>query len=255
MKLREKYPDLSEEYYVCSDTVGPIAVAHKNGGGVIISGTGSNTLLVNPDGSEVRCGGWGSLLGDEGSAYWISHQAIKICFDDLDNFKTPPMGYSTDYIWSAAKSYFNAESVFEFLPIFYENYCKARIASFCRVISQGANEGDPLCKWLFHQAGRDLARFIQSVAEGASEELLKAEGGLPIVCVGSVWKSWNLLKDGFVEQLAKIDRFKVEELSLLKLTVSVSIGATYLAAKAINFNLPRDYTQNYEVFFHYKRPN
>lgn len=65
--LLETYPNLSERYAIGSDTEGSVAATSRNGGVTCIAGTGSNTLLINPDGTRVQCGGWGYLLGDEGS--------------------------------------------------------------------------------------------------------------------------------------------------------------------------------------------
>lgn len=66
-ELRAQFPNLSDNYTVTSDTVGSIFTASPNGGMVVISGTGSNALLRNPDGTSYNCGGWGHFMGDEGS--------------------------------------------------------------------------------------------------------------------------------------------------------------------------------------------
>jgi N-acetylglucosamine kinase-like BadF-type ATPase len=43
---------------------------------VVIAGGGSIACGYTADGKEERAGGWGSLLGDEGSAFWIGRQAV-----------------------------------------------------------------------------------------------------------------------------------------------------------------------------------
>lgn len=73
-----------------------------------------------------------------------------------------------------------------------------------------------------------------------------------MICVGSVWKSWEFLKDGFI---SKLDGSKEgpQELSLLKLLTGAETGAAYLAAKTIQYSLPKNYGDNYKVFHVYKR--
>jgi len=78
-----------------------------------------------------------------------------------------------------------------------------------------------------------------------------AHGGLKVICVGSVWKSWKFMKDGFVNEIH--NSYVVDELSLLHLTTSSALGACYLAAEKINCSFVKPYDSNVEIFFHYKR--
>uniref|UniRef100_A0A8D8LNI4 N-acetyl-D-glucosamine kinase n=1 Tax=Cacopsylla melanoneura TaxID=428564 RepID=A0A8D8LNI4_9HEMI len=278
--LIKSHPNLAEDYIVCSDTIAPIAVAHGKGGAVIISGTGSNALLVNPSGKQARCGGWGHILGDEGSAYWIAYRAVKTCLDCDDDFEPLPPGATINATWNLVKSHFNIgnrsvgletpsdergvhapqdddcnarrNEMFELLTPFYANFSKPKVAQLCQKLSVEARNGDVLCKHLFESAGVQLGKMVQSLYKNAEKPLLERPGGLPIVCSGSVWKSWDLVKPGFVKQLARTDRgVLVKEISLIKLKTGHATGAAYLAAKHINYPFPVKNNDTCYVFYNY----
>jgi len=53
------------------------AGAPERFGIVVLAGTGSIAYGASRDGRTARSGGFGSLLADEGSGYWLGHQALR----------------------------------------------------------------------------------------------------------------------------------------------------------------------------------
>ncbi|XP_050547101.1 N-acetyl-D-glucosamine kinase-like [Daktulosphaira vitifoliae] len=252
-QLKEFFPELTDEVIVVSDTLAPIALACQSGGAVIISGTGSNSLLVNPDFTTKRCGGYGHLLGDEGSAYWIAHKSIKTCVDHIEELNCAPNNYSIDNVWKAIKNHLKINTEVDLFSIFYgEDMEKSRIASLCKKIADLALKRDELSCWIFKEAGKELAKLVQTLYPSAHKVLHKENGGLHVVCVGSVWKSWDLLKNGFIEQLQNnSSKGFVQEFTLVVLDKTVALGGVYLIAKKLNYEFPFDYEHNYKILFHY----
>ncbi|XP_052863633.1 N-acetyl-D-glucosamine kinase isoform X2 [Anopheles cruzii] len=247
--LRAHYPSVAEQYVVCSDTIGSIQAVSRLGGMVIIAGTGSNTLLRNPDGSTHGCGGWGHMIGDEGGAWWISRNAVKTVFDDRDNLR--PSKMPVDRVWKLIQQHFGVQTMHDLLEHCYGGFCKTAYAGLCAKLARCAlEEADPLCRALFNEAGRTLARSVCALQPKISPELLGDTDELAIVCVGSVWLSWELLREGFVHQLNA--RCFPYNLRLLRLKTTMALGAAYLAADTYNLLLPRDYTDNYDVFYTYR---
>ncbi|KAG5865861.1 hypothetical protein JTB14_031413 [Gonioctena quinquepunctata] len=247
--LQKTYPNLAEKYVVGSDTEGSVAATSNKGGVTCIAGTGSNTLLINPDGKKVQCGGWGYILGDEGSAWKIAHRAIKYSFDELDNFERAP--FSFERVWSLVKSHFNIKTQADILESFHQNFDKANIASLAKKLADLANEGDKLSQEIFREAGSHLARSISAVVDKAAPELTERDGGIHILCVGSVWISWELLRPGFIDWIE--NNTSIQQMSLMKLKTEMGVGAAYMASDKLGLPLERDYSKNYKVFFKYKR--
>ena len=69
-------PDVAVE--VTHDAKAALYAGNPAGCGVVlISGTGSIAYGRNDQGTEARCGGWGYLVGDEGSAVWIGQEGLR----------------------------------------------------------------------------------------------------------------------------------------------------------------------------------
>ncbi|KAJ6637854.1 N-acetyl-D-glucosamine kinase [Pseudolycoriella hygida] len=247
-ELLYNHPDVSESYVVCSDTLGSVFTASPKGGLVLIAGTGSNAMLSNPDGKTYNCGGWGNMLADEGSAWWISHKGVKTVFDHMDGLNISP--YPIDTVWELIKLHFSVDSRADLLDHCYAKFQKSVFAGLCVRLANAADEGDELSKYLFREAGRQLAKATLALTPKVCPTLVKS-GDLNIVCVGSVWKSWHLLKEGFLSEIAN-GSFNFG-LVLLRLTQQMALGAVYIGVDAKKHNMPREYSKNYEVFHYYQK--
>lgn len=167
--------------YLCSDgeilLVGGLAGLE---GYALISGTGSLALSRSSDGSLKRAGGYGYLLGDEGSAYWIAHQALMRSLRSLEN-----RDLNTRMLPSLLEgcSLSKAEDLIAYV---HHQATKADIAKLAPLVTVFAKEGDPLANDILQCTAKELVALVVSVQNPAitANELVLAGGVLekdPIV--------------------------------------------------------------------------
>lgn len=83
---------ITQRYHANTQVISDAKLALLNGlagadGALVIAGTGS-VVYGRQAGKFLRVGGWGYVLGDEGSAYDISKRALKLVLTQTDNGQT-----------------------------------------------------------------------------------------------------------------------------------------------------------------------
>lgn len=247
-ELESWFYDVADHYIISRDLNGGIASISDNGGMALKVGIGSTSFLLNPDGTCFSCGGWGSFLGEEGSALHISYRAVKICLDSMEGFNLGK--YSTDLVWKIIQDHFQIEEKIDLLQHFYKNFDREFFAGLCPKLALAAQKGDKLCEFLFSEAGSNIAKHVLALLPNVHRELISNQS-LNIVCMGSVWQSWDLFKYSFENELSSKEiRYDLKFFQLLN---GYAIGALYLGVNSVGIFKHRHFKANaHEFFRHFK---
>ena len=156
-----------------------VAGAADGVGIVVIAGTGSIAYGVDPQGTSARSGGWGYLLGDEGSAYWLGHAAVRQGIRAVDG-----RGPSTS-LFERISRRLQVEEPSGLVEWFYgQSNTRERVAELASVVEEAATEGDEAASSLLDQAAQHLARAARSVSRQ-----LSFPGAYPVVLAGGAFRA------------------------------------------------------------------
>ena len=148
-----------------------IATFKNKDGNLFIAGTGSS-LLCRKNGQFIQKGGWGHILGDEGSGYWIGKQILKTYINFLD-YNESPMDF-LDLLPIIQQFFPNRQSIINTVY----NSPKTEVAKLATLYLNYNN--NLFLASIAQQAGKDIAKALLSCNQ---------ENNITVAFEGSVIKN------------------------------------------------------------------
>jgi N-acetylglucosamine kinase-like BadF-type ATPase len=189
-------------------------------GVVLVAGTGSIAYGVNRDCVAARAGGWGHVLGDEGSGYWIGRQALMAVVREADG-----RGPATR-LTPLVLEHFGIDRVEGLVRQIYDDQMRRHsVHALGPIVDRARVEGDVVAAEILHEAGLELTRAAASVIERLGMR------GQPFETIlsGSMFRLLPWLADDVVRRLAEV----APRSTVSRLTTEPARGAVHLAlAKA-----------------------
>lgn len=168
----------SDEQVVAPDRIASLwgATLHRPAV-LVLAGTGAIAYGIDADGHEAVTGGWGYIMGDEGSAAWIAPRALSAATQALDG--RGPFTPLTHLI----PAEFDAAGFHELHRLVYSGAVdRVRLASIARIVGECANSGDAVSMKIMVEAGHHLgnaaAAVIHKLHLGSAEVTITSAGGV-----------------------------------------------------------------------------
>lgn len=144
---------------VVHDTRLMLAAQGLDAGIAVVAGTGSVAWGRREDGREARRGGWGHLLGDEGSGWWLGREAVRRCLARAD------AGLPVDDLDAAVLAERALGERQELIAAFHAAPDRSAWAGLSGAVDRCARAGHEDSRRLLHEAARALALLARGVGE------------------------------------------------------------------------------------------
>jgi N-acetylglucosamine kinase-like BadF-type ATPase len=192
----ERRTGLKETVLLPESEAGLMAGALWEEGFLALAGTGSDLWSVDKGGrlkarSRIErgaLGGWGPILGDQGSGVWIGQEAIRAVVSGIEGWTEKTR------IHQLIMRDWKLERDWDMVPAVYgESAPFRKVASLTRQVEEAAALGDAVALRIVGEAGELMA--IQALALFARYEIPPALRRL--VCCGGAWKTHPLMFETF----------------------------------------------------------
>ena len=208
--------EIIKEYIQDADLALSALLKGKDGF-LTIAGTGS-ICIGKISGKSIRAGGWGHLLGDEGSGYYIGIQALKSIAYEKDNGQLK--SEFTDRILNKL----GCKRELDIINFIY-NTDKAHVAAIVKLVIQLAKENDSTATQILINAGEELGEMtLRAIKQSGLKENIK------IGISGNIIRKIEIVKANFIKYLD----MNLGNYSIYDEDISPTLGAYY---EVINMNI------------------
>jgi N-acetylglucosamine kinase len=155
----------------------------------VVAGTGSSAVAIH-DGRSHTAGGWGAVLGDQGSAYDIAIWAIRAAI-----LSSEGNGESLPALEVRVREHFRIDDLWDLVARFHATGVRREdVADLCRVLAADAST-EPAVAARFERAGCDLG----ALAIAAARDIFLPDAAPAVAMSGSVWKAGTVVEAPFVD--------------------------------------------------------
>jgi len=192
--LKKKFPLKN----VAIETDARIALEAAFAGGpgiVVIAGTGSIALYRTEDNKILRAGGWGYLLGDEGSGYSIGRDALNYVMRQYDG-----RSEKTE-LTNKALAHFQVDKVEDIIPKVYGG--NTDFASFAPKVFEAVVERDRVAHTVIVKNSTEIVELVRILTMK-----VRPKKKLPVALMGGLLESENvyskMVKDRIIHSLPNV---------------------------------------------------
>jgi N-acetylglucosamine kinase-like BadF-type ATPase len=142
-------------------------------GVVVAAGTGSVAYGEDGAGKTARAGGWGPLVGDEGSGPWIGQAALRAMARQLDG-RGPKTALAAQLAGARLEEWLRG--------IYRDGWGRNEMGALAPQVAAAALEGDPVAVGIFEEAAGELAelalRVLRALGLERGPARVSATGGV-----------------------------------------------------------------------------